>query len=128
MLSGTGRRASAPLEPGSSGCRSYHEYASTRKAAGRDSRYAKGGHRRFQHHGIPANSCHRTQWVHSGGWGRSPDKTSYARRRGGTKNGDTKTSVVFRLDRLGVPLIEVSTGPIIHDPEQAGKVAFAIGR
>jgi len=46
----------------------------------------------------------------------------------GRKTGDTKTSVIFRLDRLGVPLIEVSTGPIIHDPEQAGKVAFAIGR
>ena len=46
----------------------------------------------------------------------------------GRKTGDTKTSVVFRLDRLGVPLIEVSTGPIIHDPEQAGRVAFAIGR
>lgn len=46
----------------------------------------------------------------------------------GRKTGETKNSVVFRLDRLGVPLIEVSTGPIIHDPEQAGKVAFAIGR
>jgi glutamyl-tRNA(Gln) amidotransferase subunit E len=46
----------------------------------------------------------------------------------GRKTGDTKNSVIFRLDRLGVPLIEVSTGPIIHDPEQAGKVAFAIGR
>lgn len=46
----------------------------------------------------------------------------------GRKIGDTKTSAIFRLDRLGVPLIEVSTGPIIHDPEQAGKVAFAIGR
>jgi glutamyl-tRNA(Gln) amidotransferase subunit E len=46
----------------------------------------------------------------------------------GRKTGDTKTSVIFRLDRLGVPLIEVSTGPVIHDPEQAGKVAFAIGR
>jgi glutamyl-tRNA(Gln) amidotransferase subunit E len=46
----------------------------------------------------------------------------------GRKTGETKTSVIFRLDRLGVPLIEVSTGPIIHDPEQAGKVAFAIGR
>lgn len=44
------------------------------------------------------------------------------------KTGDTKTSVIFRLDRLGVPLIEVSTGPIIHDPDQAGEVAFAIGR
>jgi glutamyl-tRNA(Gln) amidotransferase subunit E len=46
----------------------------------------------------------------------------------GRKTGDTKSSVIFRLDRLGVPLIEVSTGPVIHDPEQAGKVAFAIGR
>jgi len=46
----------------------------------------------------------------------------------GRKTGDTKTSVIFRLDRLGVPLIEVSTGPVIHDPEQAGRVAFAIGR
>jgi glutamyl-tRNA(Gln) amidotransferase subunit E len=46
----------------------------------------------------------------------------------GRKTGDTKNSVIFRLDRLGVPLIEISTGPIIHDPEQAGKVAFAIGR
>ena len=46
----------------------------------------------------------------------------------GRKTGDTKTSVIFRIDRLGVPLIEVSTGPVIHDPEQAGKVAFAIGR
>jgi len=46
----------------------------------------------------------------------------------GRKTGETKNSVVYRLDRLGVPLIEISTGPIIHDPEQAGKVAFAIGR
>jgi glutamyl-tRNA(Gln) amidotransferase subunit E len=46
----------------------------------------------------------------------------------GRKTGDTKTSVIFRLDRLGTPLIEVSTGPVIHDPEQAGRVAFAIGR
>ena len=46
----------------------------------------------------------------------------------GRKTGETKSSVVFRLDRLGVPLIEVSTGPVIHDPEQAGKVAYAIGR
>ena len=46
----------------------------------------------------------------------------------GRKTGDTKNSVTFRLDRLGVPLIEISTGPIIHDPEQAGKVALAIGR
>ena len=34
----------------------------------------------------------------------------------------------YRLDRLGIPLIEISTGPDIHSPEEAYKVALAIGR
>ncbi len=46
----------------------------------------------------------------------------------GRKTGESKTSVVFRLDRLGVPLIEVATGPVINNPVEAGKVALAIGR
>ncbi len=46
----------------------------------------------------------------------------------GRKTGESRTSVVFRLDRLGVPLIEVTTGPIINDPVEAGKVALAIGQ
>jgi len=34
----------------------------------------------------------------------------------------------YRLDRLGIPLIEVSTGPVIETPEEAAKVALAIGQ
>ncbi len=46
----------------------------------------------------------------------------------GRKTGETNTSTVYRLDRLGVPLIEISTGPVIGTPEEAGKTALAIGR
>jgi glutamyl-tRNA(Gln) amidotransferase subunit E len=44
------------------------------------------------------------------------------------KIGENKNSAIFRLDRLGVPLIEISTGPVITNPVEAGKVAFAIGQ
>lgn len=46
----------------------------------------------------------------------------------GRKTGETKDSVVFQLDRLCVPLIEVSTGPVIVAPDEAEKTALAIGR
>ncbi len=35
--------------------------------------------------------------------------------------------VIYRLDRLGVPLVEISTTPGIHHPEQAKVVAKSIG-
>ena len=34
----------------------------------------------------------------------------------------------YDLSRLGIPLIEVSTAPVITSPEEAYKVAYAIGR
>ncbi len=34
----------------------------------------------------------------------------------------------YRIDRLGIPLIEVTTAPEIHSPEEAEEVALAIGR
>lgn len=37
-------------------------------------------------------------------------------------------TVVYRLDRLGIPLIEVATAPDIHTPKEAMKVALSIGR
>ncbi len=37
-------------------------------------------------------------------------------------------TVVYRLDRLGIPLIEIATGPDIHTPEQAQRVALKIGQ
>src|SRR6266700_2903458 len=46
----------------------------------------------------------------------------------GRKMEETKNTVTFRLDRLGVPLIEIATGAVINDPEEAGKVALAIGQ
>ena len=33
----------------------------------------------------------------------------------------------YRIDRLGIPLIEVTTAPVIHSPQEAEKVAQAIG-
>ena len=34
----------------------------------------------------------------------------------------------YRIDRLGIPLIEVTTAPVIYSPQEAQEVAFAIGR
>jgi glutamyl-tRNA(Gln) amidotransferase subunit E len=46
------------------------------------------------------------------------------------KTGDEEKGKVirYRIDRLGIPLIEVATAPVIHSPAEAQKVAFAIGR
>ncbi len=40
---------------------------------------------------------------------------------------DTKEYVVYRLDRLGIPLIEIATKAEIYNPEQAKEVASYIG-
>lgn len=34
----------------------------------------------------------------------------------------------YRIDRLGIPLIEVATAPVIYSPQEAQKVALAIGK
>ena len=46
------------------------------------------------------------------------------------KTGDEEGGKVirYRIDRLGIPLIEVATGPVIYSPAEAQEVAFAIGR
>jgi glutamyl-tRNA(Gln) amidotransferase subunit E len=36
--------------------------------------------------------------------------------------------VVYHLDRLGIPLIEIATAPVIHSPEEAYIVALNLGR
>ncbi len=41
---------------------------------------------------------------------------------------ETDQEVRYRLDRLGVPLIEIATAPDIHDPDIAEKVALKIGQ
>jgi len=47
-----------------------------------------------------------------------------AARKTGTDEGNT---IRYRIDRLGIPLIEVATAPVIYSPEEAQEVALAIG-
>jgi len=44
------------------------------------------------------------------------------------KTGEEGLVTRFRLDRLGIPLIEVTTGPVMSTPHQAQQVALGIGR
>lgn len=44
------------------------------------------------------------------------------------KTGEESSSILYRIDRLGVPLIEVTTAPVITSPKEAERVALAIGR
>jgi glutamyl-tRNA(Gln) amidotransferase subunit E len=46
------------------------------------------------------------------------------------KTGDEDCGKVirYRIDRLGIPLIEVATAPVIHSPQEAQEVALAIGK
>jgi len=48
-----------------------------------------------------------------------------AARKTGEKEGNT---IKYRIDRLGIPLIEVATAPVIKSPKEAEEVALAIGR
>jgi glutamyl-tRNA(Gln) amidotransferase subunit E len=48
-----------------------------------------------------------------------------AARKTGTEN-EGKT-IRYRIDRLGIPLIEVTTGPVIYSPMEAQEVALVIG-
>ncbi len=43
------------------------------------------------------------------------------------KLGEGEQEVAYRLDRLGIPLVEVATAPDIQTPEEARDVAFAFG-
>ena len=43
------------------------------------------------------------------------------------KTNESGLTVNYRIDRLGIPLIEVSTGPVIASPEETERVAKAIG-
>ena len=42
--------------------------------------------------------------------------------------GQRKGEVVFRLDRLGIPLLEVTTDPSMKHPEQVKEVAYQLGQ
>ncbi len=44
------------------------------------------------------------------------------------KTGEEGTTIRYRIDRLGIPLIEIATAPTINSPKEAGEVALAIGK
>ncbi|HEY4674463.1 MAG TPA: Glu-tRNA(Gln) amidotransferase subunit GatE [Candidatus Bathyarchaeia archaeon] len=45
------------------------------------------------------------------------------------KTGEEEGNIIrYRIDRLGIPLIEVATAPVIKSPKEAEEVALAIGR
>ncbi len=44
------------------------------------------------------------------------------------KMGEEGTIIKYRIDRLGIPLIEIATAPVIYSPQEAEKAALAIGR
>ena len=44
------------------------------------------------------------------------------------KMGEENSIIRYRIDRLGIPLIEVTTAPVIYSPQEAEKTALAIGR
>ncbi len=77
----------------------------------------------------------RTAIVALDGWIKVGDKTipmqassleEDAARKTGTE-ADGKI-IRYRIDRLGIPLIEVATAPVIYSPKEAQEVALAIGR
>jgi len=41
--------------------------------------------------------------------------------------GKNNNKIIFRLDRLGIPLVEIATAPDIKSPEQAKEVALFLG-
>lgn len=44
------------------------------------------------------------------------------------KASESASGITYRLDRLGIPLVEITTGPDIRSGEQAARVALALGR
>ena len=77
----------------------------------------------------------RTCIIALDGWIKVGDKTipmqaasleEDAARKTGTQ--DEGKTIRYRIDRLGIPLIEVATAPVIYSPMEAQEVAFAIGR
>jgi glutamyl-tRNA(Gln) amidotransferase subunit E len=77
----------------------------------------------------------RTSTIASDGWIKVGEKVipiqalfleEDAARKIGTM--DEGKTLRYRIDRLGIPLIEIATGPVIYSPMEAQEVALVIGR
>ncbi len=75
----------------------------------------------------------RTAIIALGGYvddieGRIPIQTICLEEDAARKIRESEKEVVYRLDRLGFPLIEIATAPVIYSPEQTERVAYKIGQ
>ncbi len=75
----------------------------------------------------------RTARIAMGGWvddeeGRVRIQTLCLEEDAARKIKEEGLAVYYRLDRLGIPLVEIATAPDIHSPEQAQRVALRIGQ
>jgi glutamyl-tRNA(Gln) amidotransferase subunit E len=77
----------------------------------------------------------RTCIIASDGWVKVGEKTISMQAASLEEDAARKTVkedagkiIRYRIDRLGIPLIEVATAPVIYSPTEAQEVAFAIGR
>lgn len=43
------------------------------------------------------------------------------------KTAEEDNTIHYRIDRLGIPLIEIATGPVIKSPKEAEEISLAIG-
>lgn len=75
----------------------------------------------------------RTALVGFDGWvdvegKRIPVSTVCLEEDAARKVGESGNEVYYRLDRLGIPLIEIATAPVLSSPEEAGLAALRIGQ
>jgi len=75
----------------------------------------------------------RTALIALGGWveidgKKIPIQTICLEEDAARKIVESDKTVVYRLDRLGIPLIEIATAPTISSPEEAEKTALRIGQ
>ncbi|MGC8993000.1 MAG: Glu-tRNA(Gln) amidotransferase subunit GatE [Thermoplasmata archaeon] len=70
---------------------------------------------------IGLNGCIDTEF------GRISIKSVCLEEEAARKINETEETVTYRLDRLGIPLIEIATGPDMNDPNQVKIVAEKIG-
>ncbi len=82
--------------------------------------------------GSNTSAFQRTALAAHDGWletsfGRVGIQTVCLEEDSGRRTAEDPDSVTYRLDRLGIPLIEIATAPDIHTPEQAKEAAEKLG-
>lgn len=82
--------------------------------------------------GSNTSGFQRTVLIAHGGWVNTPEgqvgvDTICLEEDSARKISTQKDTATFRLDRLGIPLIEIATSPDIKSPKQAKEVALYIG-